>query len=297
MSKRSPESGKSAAQKKRPKTNQTSMMNFFGSASNPIVLDSDDDDEEKKNDNSMRNDADPARTSKANKRPRKDKKKFHIFCDLDGVLVDFSGGVRKATGKKPEAFAKKQQYMMWAAIARADQFYANLDWMEDGKELWTKLVEAGYCPDVLTGVTNVFRYRQEKFDWCQRELAYAFEDGNGGHKVDFNHVDFCGKKKAHERVGGFKRKGDHVVNVITCWSVNKSYESGPTKVLIDDRMGREGTEWQEAWVAAGGIFIHHTDTESTIRKLIENGILGSAEEKADAVSTFNDNEEVIQLDD
>jgi hypothetical protein len=39
-------------------------------------------------------------------------------------------------------------------------------------------------------------------------------------------------------------------------------------VLIDDRQ-----KFQEDWEAAGGIFILHTDTVSTLRKLREKGIL------------------------
>ncbi len=96
--------------------------------------------------------------------------------------------------------------------------------------------------------------------------------GQGGcrKEVVIHHADYAGKKKAHERVegSGMKRNADHVVNVITCHSVNKHLESGPGMVLIDDRI-----QFEQDWNKAGGIFIHHTDTESTIRKLVERGIL------------------------
>jgi len=39
-------------------------------------------------------------------------------------------------------------------------------------------------------------------------------------------------------------------------------------VLIDDR-----ESLQEEWERAGGIFIHHTDTKSTLEKLQRRGIL------------------------
>lgn len=42
------------------------------------------------------------------------------------------------------------------------------------------------------------------------------------------------------------------------------------RVLIDDRI-----ELSKAWTDKGGIFIHHTDTKSTLQKLVEKGILRS----------------------
>jgi hypothetical protein len=39
-------------------------------------------------------------------------------------------------------------------------------------------------------------------------------------------------------------------------------------VLIDDRI-----DLKDNWEKAGGIFIHHVDTESTLQKLREIGIL------------------------
>ena len=77
------------------------------------------------------------------------------------------------------------------------------------------------------------------------------------------------KESAREGSGsGMKRNGDNVVNVITCHSDNKYCESGPGRVLIDDRV-----KFGEKWNKVGGIFIHHTDTESTIEKMMEKGIL------------------------
>ena len=85
-----------------------------------------------------------------------------------------------------------------------------------------------------------------------------------------NHLDYaCPKRgRKHNLIAGSKRSGNNVVNVITCWSANKHCESRPGRVLIDDRakLGKE-------WTAKGGIFIHHTDTESSIQKMIEKGIL------------------------
>ena len=259
MSKRS--STHTSSPGKKRKTSQSSMMNFFGTASRPIDLTRSDDDQESSG-------SSDEKKSSNDKNPSP-KRKYKIYCDLDGVLVDFETGVKRINrGKGPDDLNSNH---MWQSINRADEFYVNLSWMQDGKELWSALIDHGYCPDILTGVPRTIRFREEKFRWCRRELGYAFEGQNQFQKdVLFNHADHAGKKKAHERVSGsgMKRNGDNVVNVITCHSDNKYCESGPGRVLIDDRV-----KFGEKWNKAGGIFIHHTDTESTIEKMMEKGIL------------------------
>ena len=44
--------------------------------------------------------------------------------------------------------------------------------------------------------------------------------------------------------------------------------SPPSSILIDDRI-----DLKENWEAAGGIFIHHVNTETTIRKLCDLGVI------------------------
>mmetsp|Transcript_10317 Transcript_10317/g.15352 ORF Transcript_10317/g.15352 Transcript_10317/m.15352 type:complete len:262 (+) Transcript_10317:243-1028(+) len=140
---------------------------------------------------------------------------YKIFCDLDGVLVDFEAGVKKiCNGKGPDDIPN--QSYMWGAIARTPLFYQNLPWTKDGKQLWNAIKHT--MPDILTGVPRSKNSRLEKAIWCQRELI---EDGGD---LVVNHVDMAGKKKSHEVVLG--RKRENVVNVITCWSVNKYLESG-----------------------------------------------------------------------
>ncbi len=104
-----------------------------------------------------------------------------------------------------------------------------------------------------------FKSRAEKFAWCKRELA-----------MPVNHVDMAGKKSTHELVSGRRQNKVGIVNVITCWSKNKHYESKANHVLIDDRLSLK-----HAWENRGGIFIHHTSTESTISMLRERGVLES----------------------
>jgi hypothetical protein len=134
------------------------------------------------------------------------KQKFAIFCDLDGVLVDFNAGVKRLNrGKGVDTLSRKQ---MWGSIARAGNFFLDLPWTHDGKDLWSKMVEHGYYPSILTGIPCVKGSREQKFSWCERELKYAFD--SLGKSVIFNHVDYASPRNEHERKSGSIRKGKNI---------------------------------------------------------------------------------------
>ena len=58
------------------------------------------------------------------------------------------------------------------------------------------------------------------------------------------------------------------IEIITCWSKNKHYESNTNHVLIDDRL-----KLKNDWVQKGGIFVHHVNTKDTLRQLVALGII------------------------
>jgi hypothetical protein len=177
--------------------------------------------------------------------------KYKIFCDLDGVLVDFDTGVRQLlNGKGPDDVSSSQ---LWGTISKAESFYTHLPWIADAKTLWDELKSLQV--DILTGVPMNKKSKIEKFTWCQRELG-----------VEVNHLDMAGSKSKHEVVSGKRKK--NVVNIITCWSKNKHYESRENHVLIDDRLKLKVDREKK-----GGIFVHHVDVESTLGVLREMGIL------------------------
>lgn len=190
----------------------------------------------------------------ADKKSAKANQKYKVYCDLDGVLCDFDSGVRKIF--KGKGMDDLKIGVAWAGITRANNFYGDLPWTKDGKELWEAIQPLH--PDILTGVpTSRKSSRVEKAEWCARELG-----------VTINHVDFAAPKRRHDVVHGALRKDMNIVNVITCWSNNKHYKSGVGKVLIDDT-----EKLMAAWEAKGGIFILHKNTKNTLKQLHKLGIL------------------------
>lgn len=176
-----------------------------------------------------------------------------VFCDLDGVLVDFELGVWKvrsaliAIGGDFKSITTEQvknnipthtptreeiRLMMqnlsigalWGTVGKyGDNFWTDLEWANDGKELWNHITP--YKPTILTGTSMDKRCAPEKRVWCAREL------------------------------------GDHV-DVITCFAREKLQYSGPNTLLIDDKEKN-----CQQWASKGGAFILHTDTASTLDQL------------------------------
>ena len=149
---------------------------------------------------------------------------IQIFCDLDGVLVDFDAGVKKVLKKAPDNLPSG---LMWAVLKKTPDFYNNLDWTPDGKELWIHLTNlSNVTIQLLTGVPRGFKEAEvQKRAWCKHELGEQF-------------------------------------NVICCQTKDKPKYSTTGAILIDDRLNIA-----DEWIANGGIFIHHTSTENTIVEL------------------------------
>jgi hypothetical protein len=188
-----------------------------------------------------------------------------IFCDLDGVLVDFERGVVELMGKKPSQINPKA---MWAAIGKRSHFYRDLEWTADGNELWEAIRHLR--PNILTGVPNVRGASRDKFEWCKRELC-----------VEVAWCDMAAQGKKHVPVAipaSCVQSSNAVCTVITCWSVHKHKECKSKEhydeceigdILIDDRPEK----LRDAWEQKGGFFVHHTSTAETLRILRQEGIL------------------------
>eukprot|EP00531_Pseudo-nitzschia_arenysensis_P004882 CAMPEP_0116128030 /NCGR_PEP_ID=MMETSP0329-20121206/7146_1 /TAXON_ID=697910 /ORGANISM="Pseudo-nitzschia arenysensis, Strain B593" /LENGTH=282 /DNA_ID=CAMNT_0003622149 /DNA_START=402 /DNA_END=1250 /DNA_ORIENTATION=+ len=186
----------------------------------------------------------------------RDNKGYKVYCDMDGCLVNFEKGVLMLL-KTGSSNLEKQ--IMWEGISRAPLWFEKLEWQMDGRRLWNAIKHLN--PDILTGVPDIKSSRVEKFNWCKREL--------GLEEADAHHVDMAADGlDDHQSVNGNFPREDKT-NIITCWSNNKWKECDRRgSILIDDRI-----DLKNNWEAAGGIFIHHVNTETTIRKLCELGVI------------------------
>jgi len=95
-------------------------------------------------------------------------KNYKIFCDMDGVLVDFDKGYFKLTGIDiSDKFSNDTKF--WDPINKAGySFWINLEWMEDGKELWNYIEK--YDPNLLSAPSREIESRVGKKDWVKKEL-------------------------------------------------------------------------------------------------------------------------------
>jgi predicted kinase len=156
-------------------------------------------------------------------------KKYMLYCDLDGVLVDFEKGVFELTNKCPAQFINVGD--MWKSINKKDNFWLDLSWTSDGKHLWDYILNNKnlWNCQVLTGVPSDGKSKKiaenQKKMWCEKNL-----------------------------------NTNTIIN--TCLSNQKSKFSGKNKILIDDRLKYKGD-----WEKNGGIFIHHINTAQTIESL------------------------------
>ena len=98
----------------------------------------------------------------------KNSPEYKIYCDLDGVLVDFNKGYEELTGVKLGMDHRNDEHF-WNPINKAGYtFWINLEWMPDGKDLWNYISK--YNPELLSAPSRQPESRIAKFDWVEREL-------------------------------------------------------------------------------------------------------------------------------
>lgn len=73
---------------------------------------------------------------------------YTIFCDMDGVLVDFEKGYYDLTGIDTKQYVKGDNNFWKPIEEEGAMFWANLDWMSDGKQLWGYIKK--YIPYILS---------------------------------------------------------------------------------------------------------------------------------------------------
>jgi len=175
-------------------------------------------------------------------------KKPVIFCDMDGVLVDFDKGYKELTGVSTHHADSQGRNEFWKLyrdnLKNKDipekSYWANLDWMPDGKQLWDYIKE--YNPYVLTAPSVNFDLPFEE--------RYKLE----------NNESMQGKTEWVQRLPNMKK-------LYFRSAQRKADFAGPGKILIDDRK-----DTIDSWNANGGIGILHTSTANTIKQLQDLGL-------------------------
>ena len=175
-------------------------------------------------------------------------KKPVIFCDMDGVLVNFDEGYKQLTGMSTHHTDAQGKKEFWKAFRQGlkdkniseESYWANLDWQPGGKELWDYISQ--YKPYVLTAPAVNFDFPEE--------LRYD---------RDVNE-SILGKLDWVKRLPNMRK-------IYFAAAKNKAKFAGPNNILIDDRK-----DTIDAWNAKGGIGILHTTAASTIAQLKELGL-------------------------
>jgi phosphoglycolate phosphatase-like HAD superfamily hydrolase len=166
---------------------------------------------------------------------------YQIFCDLDGVLVDFNRGFENLDENKerlsPEEYEKKNgKNSIWPLIdAQGPDFWIDLQWMRDGRELWDSIKR--YNPIILSSPSRSPSCIEGKTEWVKRNLKINQEP-----TIDPEEWDTSSRLILHRDKYKFAKSDKDI--------------------LIDDTEAKL-TKWTEA----GGTGILHNDATDTIRVL------------------------------
>lgn len=169
---------------------------------------------------------------------------IRIFCDLDGVLVDFDRGFKALDSNEQNLSAEDYEKengknSIWPLIDKeGPAFWENLRWTKDGRELWDYLTQ--YSPVILSSPSRSHSSIEGKMAWIKRNLGLNQEKPTTSHK-----------------------NWDPESRIIL--SPQKYlYARSANDVLIDDNKNK-----LQKWTEAGGTGILHNDSTDTIRLLEE----------------------------
>lgn len=96
-----------------------------------------------------------------------------IFCDMDGVLVDFERGVEESyfenTGQRV-SFHDLAKSEMWKTVNRGGEgWWLNLPWYPGGQQLWNFIKR--YNPTILTAPGRQKTCIPEKNQWVAQNMS------------------------------------------------------------------------------------------------------------------------------
>jgi predicted kinase len=96
---------------------------------------------------------------------------YKIYCDLDGVLVDFNRGLKELPNYREGESPQK----MWQKILSHNGFFSSLHWTSYGEDLWKNIIQLNnnIKPVILTGLPFICKKQvhKEKKQWCDTHLG------------------------------------------------------------------------------------------------------------------------------
>ena len=93
---------------------------------------------------------------------------YTIFCDMDGVIVDFERGYYELTGKHTSQVLDGSNEFWKPLEDEGALFWATLPRMPDGKQLWDYIKK--YKPYILTAPSLDSSSRVGKEAWCKMHI-------------------------------------------------------------------------------------------------------------------------------
>jgi len=90
---------------------------------------------------------------------------FTIYCDMDGVLVDFVKGYYELTGVDTTNYVNSTPEFWQPVDEQGPAYWANLDWTRDGQQLWSYIKK--YKPNILSSPSRSLTSRVGKEAWVQ----------------------------------------------------------------------------------------------------------------------------------
>lgn len=173
-----------------------------------------------------------------------------IYCDMDGVLVDFDEGFKKISGgKSPEEFDNEGRTSeMWSLIQnnppdKGITWWSTLPKMQDGDVLW-KFITSLKLPVKILSSTSSRRSKSNSADigkrkWLATQLIPPPQDQD--------------------------------IILVDSSEAKQQYALGSNHILIDDLPSNIAQ-----WRAKGGTAIEHKNSSDTISQLKK--ILGMTQE-------------------
>lgn len=164
-----------------------------------------------------------------------------IFCDLDGVLVDFDRGFMELPENSDELSPgdyeeKNGKNSIWPLIDKhGDEYWSELYWKGDGRELWDYLEE--YKPTILSSPSRNPASIRGKAKWVKLNLRINEEPVT---KL----ADYDGS------------------NRLILMQQKHLFAKSANDILIDDTQSKI-----DKWTEAGGTGILHNDATDTIKVL------------------------------